>query len=301
MDVHASSASVASDRRRLFVVLAIASLYFLTEIIAGWLTNSLALLTDAVHMMTDIAAICLSLLTLWISTRPASSGKTFGYLRAEILGALLNGLFLWLLVVFIWIEAAGRLRHPQAVNGLGVMAVAIVGIVVNSFSAWLTAENKGIAGGRGLAIRAVFVHVLSDLIGSVGVLLSGALVYFTGWMHADPLVSFLIGTLVLYSSWGLVREGVDILMESVPGHIDINQVREDLLAVQGTEEVHDLHVWCLTTREVALSAHCVVTGAADQDRVLSEMSHLLQSKFNIHHMTVQLERDNRREHEPDHF
>ena len=301
MDVHASTASVASDRRRLFIVLAIASLYFATEIVAGWLTNSLALMTDAVHMLTDIAAICLSLLTLWISARPASSGKTFGYLRAEILGALLNGLFLWVLVVFIWIEAASRIRRPEEVNGLGVMAVAVVGIVVNSFSTWLTAESDGEPGSRGLAIRAVFVHVLSDLIGSLGVLVSGALAYFTGWMLADPMVSILIGALVLYSSWSLVRDGVDILMESVPGHIDIDRVRADLLAVQGTEEVHDLHVWCLTTREVALSAHCVVADAADHDRVLSEMSQLLQSKFNIHHMTVQLECDNRRQHEPDHF
>ncbi len=291
------SNAVASDRRRLYIVLAVATLYFLTELIAGWLTNSLALLSDAVHMMTDIAAICLSLLTLWISTRPATGGKTFGYLRAEILGALLNGLFLWLLVVFIWIEAARRLRHPQEVKGLGVMVVAIVGIVVNGFAAWLTGEHQE----SGMAIRSVFVHVLSDLIGSFGVLAAGALVYFTGWAEADPVVSFLIGALVLYSSWGLVREGVDILMESVPSHIDLDQLRGDLLAVQGTEEVHDLHVWCLTTREVALSAHCVVGGAEDQDRILSEMSNLLQNKFNIHHMTVQLERDNRREREPGHF
>ncbi len=301
MHSHDASATVASDRRRLYVVLAVASLYFATELVAGWLTNSLALLSDAVHMMTDIAAVCLSLLTLWISTRPATPGKTFGYLRAEILGALLNGLFLWLLVVFIWIEAASRLRHPEEVKGLGVMAVAVVGIAVNSFSAWMTAESAHLEGTGGMAIRAVFVHVLSDLIGSVGVLIAGALVYFTGWVEADPAISFLIGALVLYSSWGLVREGVDILMESVPGHIDLDQLREDLLAVHGTEEVHDLHVWCLTTREVALSAHCVVAGSVDQDRVLSEMSHLLQNKFNIHHMTVQLERDNRREQEPGHF
>ena len=302
MDAPEPHSSVAADRRRLYIVLAVASLYFIAEVVAGWLTNSLALLSDAVHMMTDIAAICLSLLTLWISTRPATVGKTFGYLRAEILGALLNGLFLWLLVVFIWIEAAGRLRHPEQVHGLGVMAVALVGIGVNTFSAWLTVEHKdGPHGGRGMALRAVFVHVLSDLIGSAGVLIAGALVYFTGFLQADPAVSLLIGALVLYSSWDLVREGVDILMESVPGHIDLDQLRKDLLAVHGTEEVHDLHVWCLTTREVALSAHCVVTGAVDHDQVLSDMSQLLQRKFNIHHMTVQLECDNRREREPGHF
>ena len=302
MDAPGSHSSVAVDRRRLYIVLAVASLYFIAEVVAGWLTNSLALLSDAVHMMTDIAAICLSLLTLWISTRPATVGKTFGYLRAEILGALLNGLFLWLLVVFIWIEAVGRLRRPEPVHGLGVMAVALVGIAVNTFSAWLTAEQKDAPhGGRGMALRAVFVHVLSDLIGSGGVLIAGALIYFTGFVQADPVVSLLIGALVLYSSWGLVREGVDILMESVPGHIDLDQLRQDLLAVDGTEEVHDLHVWCLTTREVALSAHCVVTGAVDHDQVLSDMSQLLQRKFNIHHMTVQLEGDNRREREPGHF
>src|SRR5208337_4794579 len=290
-------ATANSDQRRLLIVLGVTSVYFLTELAGGYLTGSLALLSDAVHMLTDIAALCLGLLTLWISTRPASSAKTYGYLRAEILGALLNGLFLWLLVAFIWIEAAKRLRHPEEVKGLGVMAVAIVGIVVNGFAAWLTGEHQE----SGMAIRSVFVHVLSDLIGSFGVLAAGALVYFTGWAEADPVVSFLIGALVLYSSWGLVSEGVDILMESVPSHIDLDQLRDDLLAVQGTEEVHDLHVWCLTTREVALSAHCVVGGTVDQDRVLSEMSHLLQNKFNIHHMTVQLERDNRREREPGHF
>jgi cobalt-zinc-cadmium efflux system protein len=252
-------------------------------------------------MLTDIAALCLGLLTLWISRRPASPAKSYGYLRAEILGALLNGLFLWVLVVFIWIEAAQRIRHPQPVSGLGVMAVAIVGIGVNSFSAWMTAGDGHAGHKPGMAMRAVFVHVISDLVGSIGVLIAGALTYFTGWMQADPVVSILIGVLVLYGSWGLVREGVDILMESVPRHIDLDEMRTDLLAVSGTEEVHDLHVWCLTTRQIALSAHAVVAADADRDRVLADMCHLLQTKFDIHHLTLQLERDSRRAHEPEHF
>ena len=252
-------------------------------------------------MLTDIAALCLGMLTLWISTRPASSAKTYGYLRAEILGALLNGLFLWVLVVFIWIEAFGRLRNPRPVSGLAVMAIAIIGICVNSFSAWMTSTETHGGHQHGMAMRAAFVHVISDLIGSIGVLASGALNYFTGWMQADPAVSILIGVLVLYGSWGLVREGVDILMESVPRHIDLDEMRTDLLAVSGTEEVHDLHVWCLTTRQIALSAHAVVAAGADRDRVLAEMCHLLQTKFDIHHLTLQLECDNRRPHEPEHF
>ena len=301
IDNHEPRAHARSDQRRLLIVLGVTSAYLLTELVGGYLTGSLALLSDAVHMLTDIAALCLGMLTLWISTRPASSAKTYGYLRAEILGALLNGLFLWVLVVFIWIEAFERLRNPHPVSGLAVMAIAIVGICVNSFSASMTSTESHGGHKHGMAMRAVFVHVISDLIGSIGVLASGALNYFTGWMQADPAVSILIGGLVLYGSWGLVREGVDILMESVPRHIDLNQMRTDLLAVSGTEEVHDLHVWCLTTRQIALSAHAVVAADADRDRVLAEMCHLLQSKFDIHHLTLQLERNNRREHEPEHF
>jgi len=294
--------AAASDRSRLLTVLAVTALYCAAEFIGGYYSNSLALISDAVHLLTDIAALCLALITLRISTRPASDVKTYGYLRAEILGALANGLFLWLLVIFIWFEAVQRLRNPHPVAGLTVIAIATVGLGVNTFSAWMThSAGTAEAGRPGMAVRAVFVHVVSDLIGTFGVMLAGALVFFFGWHQADALVSLLIGALVLYSSWGLVREGVDILMESVPAHIDLEELRRDLLAVRDTEEVHDLHVWCLASRQFALSAHAVVTREADQDRVLSEMSAMLERKFNIQHMTVQLERDSRRASEPEHF
>jgi cobalt-zinc-cadmium efflux system protein len=301
VQLHELQHAATADRNRLLIVFAVTALYCATEFIGGYYANSLALISDAVHMLTDIAALCLALLTLWISTRPASGVKTFGYLRAEILGALANGLFLWLLVIFIWYEAVERLHDPRPVAGLTVIAIATVGLAVNGFSAWMT-HAGGAEGGRpGMAVRAVFVHVLSDLIGTFGVMLAGALVYFFGWGQADALISLLIGALVLYSSWGLVREGVDVLMESVPAHIDLEELRRDLLAIRDTEEVHDLHVWCLASRQFALSAHAVVTREADQDRVLSEMSVMLERKFNIRHMTVQLERDNRRASEPEHF
>jgi cobalt-zinc-cadmium efflux system protein len=289
----------SNQRRQLRLVLTITFVYFVAELAGGFYANSLALLTDAVHMLTDIAALCLSLFTLWISSRPARAGKTYGYLRAEILGALLNGLFLWLLVAFLWFEAAGRLRHPEAVNGLPVMVIAIGGIVMNLAFAWLTMGER--EGRTPMVVRAVLVHVMSDLIGSAGVLAAGALTYFTGWRQADSGVSFLIGCLIIYGSWGLVREGVDILMESVPQDVDLDELRRDLLAVHGTRELHDLHVWCLTSHQFALSAHAVVSHDADQDRVLSDISLLLERKFNIRHMTVQLERDSRKEREPEHF
>ncbi len=292
---------IAADRRRLAIVLLVTAIYCLAEVVGGFMANSLALLSDAVHMLTDIGVLSLAFITLRISTRPATPLKTYGYVRAEILGAVLNGVVLWLLVGFIWFEAVQRLRAPEAVHGSTVMAIAAAGIVVNLFSAWLTRDAPRERGGRGLAVRAAFVHAVCDLIGVGGVLVSGALVQFTGWRKADPAVSLLIGALVLYNSWGLLMEGVNILMESVPTHIDLEQLRGELLAVEGTEEVHDLHVWCLTTREFALSAHAVIAGEADHDRVLSDISELLERKFNIRHITVQLERDNRRELEPDHF
>jgi cobalt-zinc-cadmium efflux system protein len=286
------------QRQRLQLVLTITTLYFAAELAGGWFANSLALLSDAVHMLTDIAALCLGLFTLWISSRPATAGKTYGYLRAEILGALLNGLLLWLLVAFLWFEAVQRLRNPQAVNGLPVMAIAAVGIVMNLAFAWISLESRNPS--AGMALRAVLVHAVSDLIGSVGVLLAGALTYL-GWRQADSGVSFLIGCLIIYGSWGLIREGVDILMESVPADVNLDELRSDLLAITGTRELHDLHVWCLTSHQFALSAHAVVTEDADQDRVLSDISALLEHKFKIRHMTVQLERDSRRRHEPEHF
>jgi cobalt-zinc-cadmium efflux system protein len=292
---------VAQDSRRLKIVLVAAGAYCIAEFVGGYFTNSLALMTDAVHMLTDIAALSLGLLTLWISTRPARGDKTFGYLRAEILGAFFNGLFLWLLVAFIWIEAAHRLRAPETVSGLPVMGIAVIGLAVNLFSVWMTYDSGGEEGRAGMAVRAVFVHAISDLIGVIGVFISGALIYFTRWSVADPLVSFVIGALVLYGSWGLIKEGIDILMESVPSNIDLDQLRDDLLAVAGTSEVHDLHVWCLTSREFALAAHAVVAADADQDRVLSDMHQMLEAKFKIRHMTVQLERDSRRHREPEHF
>jgi len=290
--------SMLSDRARLRWVLLVTTLFLAAEVVGGIYSNSLALLSDAVHVLTDIAAICLSLFTIWVSSRPAGASKTYGYLRAEILGALLNGLFLWAMVVLIFIEAIHRIQQPHPVGGLTVMALALAGIAINSFGAWMTYSTGA---HRGMALRAVFVDAIADLLGSFGVLIAGGLVYFTGWTPADAVVSMLLGILIVYGSWGLVREGVDILMEAVPANIDLEELRKDLLGIGGTREVHDLHVWCLTSREYALSAHAVVAAEADSDRVLSDMSRVLERKFNIRHMTVQLERDSRRKQEPAHF
>jgi cobalt-zinc-cadmium efflux system protein len=294
-----SKDALTDDRQRLHLVLIVTVAYLSIELLGGWYANSLALMTDAVHMFTDVAALCLSLITLWIASRPSTETKTFGYLRAEILGALFNGLFLWLLVAFIWFEAAQRLSHPPPVRAVAVMLIATAGVAVNGLSAWLT-FGAGAAGRRGMALRAVFVHVISDLIGCVGVLISGAITFLTGWRAADPAVSILIGGLIIYGSWGLIRDGVDILMESTPAHIDLAQLRSAMLAINGAQEIHDLHVWCLASHQFALSAHAVLSPGAHHDTVLAEMSAAIERQFKISHITVQLEVDNRREREHNH-
>ncbi len=283
--------TLLKDRKRLRWVLLLSSSYFVAELAAGLYTNSLALISDAVHMLTDIASICLALVSLWIASRPATASKTYGYLRAEILGALFNGLLLWLIGCFIFFGAVERLRSPVHVMAWGMMLVALAGLAVNLGAALLTRAKQSEEGS--LAVRAVFLHVVFDLIGSFGVLAAGIVVYFTGWTRADSLVSILIGSLVIYGSWGLVREGVDILMEAVPGRINLDEVRGELLAVPGAQELHDLHVWCLNQRELALSAHAVVKDAADPDRILADMSKVLEHKFHIRHITLQLERNSR--------
>jgi cobalt-zinc-cadmium efflux system protein len=283
--------ALLKDRRRLRLVLLLACGYFIAELAGGFYANSLALISDAVHMLTDIASICLALITLWIASRPATRNKTYGYVRAEILGALFNGLLLGLIGCFIILGAIERLRNPAHVMGSGMMLIAAVGLGVNLIAALLTRTKAGEEGS--FAVRAVFLHVFFDLLGSLGVLSAGAVVYFTGWTRADALVGIFIGSLVLYGSWGLVREGVDILMEAVPGRIDLDELRGELLAVPGAVELHDLHVWCLSQRELALSAHAVVEEAADPDRILADMSKVLEHKFNFRHITLQLERCNR--------
>lgn len=291
-----------TERQRLGVVLVTTSIYFVAELVGGYLGNSLALISDAFHMLTDMAALSLGMLTLWMASRPAAGGKTYGYLRAEILGALLNGLMLWVVVAFLFVEALHRIREPAPVAAAPVMVIALGGLLINVFAAGMTSRGEEHHDWRaGIAMRSVFIHVISDLLGSIGVLIAGGVIYFTGWTMVDPLVSMFIGLLILFGSWGLIREGVDILMESVPARIDLEELRGDLLSTTGAEEVHDLHVWCLTSHEVALSAHAVVSAGADPDQVLADMSHMLENKFKIRHMTVQLERNNRREREPGHF
>ncbi len=269
---------------------------FVTEVVGGWWTNSLALLSDAAHLFTDVAALGLALFALWIGTRPASESKTFGYYRAEILAALVNGVVLWVVVYFILVEAWHRLDEPPVVAGGGMLAFALLGLAVNLFVALRLREHRH----QSLNLRGAYLHVVGDAFGSVGAVAAGVAIVATGWQAADAMASACIAVLILFSSWTLVREAVDVLMEAVPAHVDVEALRTVLERVPGTDEVHDLHVWTLTTGRYALSAHAVVRHHADDDAVLAAMAELCTRQFHIEHVTIQIEHESRRAREPAH-
>ena len=272
------------------------SVLCVAELVGGYLTNSLALVTDAAHVFTDVAALVLTLFALWISSRPASESKTFGYYRAEILAALVNGVVLWLLIAVIVAEAWRRLQDPPVVAGGGMLALAAVALGVNAFVALRLREHQE----RSLNLRGAYLHVISDLLGSVGALGAALVILLTGWYAADPVASVVISVLILVSSWNLVREAVDVLMEACPAHVDVEVLQRALERVPGTGEVHDLHVWTLTTGRYALSAHAVATGDVGHDVMLAHMAELCARDFRIDHVTIQIEHESRRAAEPAH-
>ncbi len=281
---HGHSHGGHANRRRLSVVLVLAAVYMVAEAVGGYMAGSLALLADAGHMLSDVGALALSLFAVWIAHRPATPQRTYGYHRTEILAALANGATLIAISLFIFVEAFHRLRQPQPVQGALVMWIAVGGLAVNLVGMWV------LHGGRGdnLNIRGAWLHMLTDALGSVGAIAGGALVWAFGWYWADPAVSVLIGLLVIYASWGLLRESVSVLLEGTPSHIDLHEVRAAMVQVDGVEAVHDLHVWTITSGMEAMSGH-VIVGDSRRDDILAELHRLLHDRFGLHHLTIQLE------------
>jgi cobalt-zinc-cadmium efflux system protein len=257
----------------------------LAEAVGGWLTGSLALLADAGHMLSDVAALGLSLFAMGMARRPATSRQTYGYHRLEILAALVNGAALVVISIFVLIEAWQRFRHPQAVNAPVMMGIAAGGLLVNLASLWILREGRD----ESLNVRGAWLHVLTDALGSVQALLAGGLIWAFGWQWADPAASVLISLLVIYSSWSLLREAAGVLMESAPPHIDVDEVRVAMAQVPGVLEVHDLHVWTITSGMESLSAHVVVEDARYGCDVLGEIRGALHDRFGLHHVTLQIE------------
>jgi cobalt-zinc-cadmium efflux system protein len=274
-----------ANLRRFTAVLVLSAVFMVAEAIGGWVSNSLALIADAGHMLSDVFALGLSLFAIWIARRPPNSRQTYGFHRTEILAALANGATLIAISIYIFVEAWHRFQEPHAVRAPLMLAVAAGGLAVNVAGLFI------LNGGRSdnLNVRGAWLHTLTDTLGSVQAIVAGGLIWAFGWRLADPIASVLIGLLVLWSSWSLVKETVAVLMESAPGHIDVDEVRQAILAVEDVHGVHDLHVWTITSGRESLSAHVVTAEGHSPRSLLAEIRRALHDRFGIHHVTIQLE------------
>ena len=276
----------ASDsRRRLSLVLVLTAIYMVAETLGGWWTGSLALLADAGHMLTDVAALTLALMAVWFGRRPATSSKTFGYYRLEIIAALVNGVALIVISLLIFYESYQRWSSPPLVRSNVMMVVATGGLAVNLICAWILHGRHEVD----LNIRGVWLHVMGDALGSVAAIIAGALMSLYGWYTADPLFSMLIGLLIVWSSWTLIRESTNVLLEGTPAHINLAAVEDAILETRGVNDVHDLHVWTITSGREALSAHVIHSPTILQPELLRELRAKLHDRFGVDHLTIQME------------
>lgn len=275
----------AASHRRLLLTMLLIGGYMVAEVIGGLWTHSLALLADAAHMLSDMAALGLSLFAIRLARRPRTLRRSYGYYRAEILAALANGAALVALSIWIFIEAVRRFAQPAEVLGGTMLWIATGGLVINLAGLWILNAGRQ----ESLNVHGAWLHVLGDTLGSVGTIVAAALIAAFGWYWADPLASTLIGGLIIYSSWALLKEAVSVLMESTPRGIDPDRVREAILAVPGIQAVHDLHIWTITSGMHALSAHVEASADATAREMLTAIRGRLHREFGIDHVTIQIE------------
>jgi cobalt-zinc-cadmium efflux system protein len=273
------------NRRALAVVLALTASFTVVEVIGGLLTGSLALLADAGHMLSDNLSLGLALFAVWLAGRPATPERSFGYQRAEILAALANGVTLVAISIWIFIEAYSRLWEPPGILGGPMLAVATLGLLVNALSAIILSRSAG----ESLNAQGALRHVIADTLGSVGAIIAAAIILLTGWRYADPLVSAAIGLLILGSSWKLLRDSTNVLLEATPRSIDAEEVGRTMAGARGVEEVHDLHIWTITSGFPALSAHVLVGQSEDCHARRRDLEDLLLREYGINHTTLQVD------------
>jgi cobalt-zinc-cadmium efflux system protein len=277
----------ASTRRPLIITLVLVLVIMVAEVIGGLVSNSLALLSDAGHMLTDALAITLSLFAMNLARRPATLKKTYGYHRAEILAAFANGAILILLSAYIFYEAVKRFSAEPEIKTPVMLVVAIIGLIANLVGMFLLRQGSG----KSINVRAAFWHIIGDTLSSVGVIAAAIIIYFTGWTAADPIIAIVIGVVILWGAVRIVRESVDILLESVPKEVKIEEVTAAVKKIEGVEDLHEIHIWTLTSGIYALSAHLKITDqtvSASCD-ILIKVNEVLEHSFNITHTTLQME------------
>ncbi|MGI8543279.1 MAG: cation diffusion facilitator family transporter [Aridibacter sp.] len=272
--------------RNLKIALGLTAVYMFAEAIGGWLTNSLALLADAGHMLTDVGALALTLAAIWFASRPATPNKTYGYYRLEILAAFVNGIVLVLLSVWVIYEAYKRWSDPPEIFGAGLTIVATGGLIINLIAAYLlhgSHEND-------LNMRGAWLHVMGDALGSLAAIGAGILIIAFNWLWADAVVSVLISLIIIYGAWNLIRESVNVLLEGTPSHINLTAVEESILKMENISDVHDLHVWTITSGMEALSVHIVHQESIPPSNLLQNVRKKLHDEFGIDHLTIQMEK-----------
>jgi len=281
---HDHGAAGASERN-LWIVLGLTTAFMVAEIVGGLLTGSLALISDAAHMFTDAAALAIALAAIRIGRRAADHKRTFGYYRFEILAAAFNAVVLFLVAGYILYEAYQRFRSPPEIHSAGMLVIASIGLVVNFIGMRLLrggAESS-------LNVKGAYLEVWADMLGSVGVIVAAVVIYFTGWAWVDAAVAAAIGLWVLPRTWKLLRESMNILLEGVPLDVNLDEIEQALLAVPGVGEIHDLHIWALSSGKNSLTVHAVLAAGGDEQTVLRQATELLASRFSIRHVTVQIE------------
>lgn len=286
-NTHGPQSSASINQRRLVIALVITAVMTMVELVGGLLSNSLALLGDAGHMFTDTLAIALSLVALTLAKRPASQKRTYGFHRAEVLAALTNGAILILISVYIFYEAYQRFVDPPEVRGGLMLGVAAMGLVANVVGISVLHS----ASRHNLNVRGAFLHMWSDSASSIGVIVAGVVILATGWTVADPVVSVLVGILILRGAAALVYESSDILLEAVPKHLDVTQIISGLKEIRGVRDVHDVHLWTITSGMYALSCHVLIDDqtVSDSTRIVEEINQTLSQEFGVAHSTLQLE------------
>ena len=283
--IHARENNRKTSQRLILIVLVMTFVCMVAEAAGGYFSNSLALLSDAGHMLTDVAALALSLFAVRFASRPATPRKTYGFYRLEILAALANGVTLIVLSLLICYEAYHRFLQPENVKGMTLLLISSLGLIVNIISAYLLSKaHQG-----SLNVRGALLHVLGDLLGSIAAIAAGVLIIWRGWTWADPLFSVVISFLIIFSSWRLVADAVNILLEATPSHINAASVEQAIRKVDGVHDVHDLHIWTITSDRHALTAHVVVNDARDSYRVLRQLREMLAEQFALTHSTIQIE------------
>ncbi|MFO1313840.1 MAG: cation diffusion facilitator family transporter [Burkholderiales bacterium] len=277
---HASAAT--GTRRALILALVLTGGFAIVEAAGGWMAGSLALLSDAGHMITDAAALGLALFADAVARRPVSSRASYGYGRAEVLAAFVNAIAMLAVVALIAIEAVKRLLDPVPVAGGLVTAIALVGLAVNLAAAWVLSRETG-----SLNTRGALLHVMGDLLGSLAAIVAGGVILATGWMPIDPILSLAVALLILRSTWQLLKQSTGVLMEGVPGHLDFDAIGRSLAALPGVSDVHDLHIWNMSSEGVALSAHLSIARGEDWPALLAQARRMLSSDYGIRHATLQ--------------